>query len=112
HPRAPVMAVAGRGAVDVPAQGAGVSRPLRLVAEVLPAAARALREHAAEAQGAVRLGLPADHARQMAGGFPAGRFPRRGSAADPEGERDRALQAAQRGLSRLARTARATARAV
>ena len=41
-------------------------RPLRLVAEVLPAAARAVREHAAPGQGAVRLRLPADHARPLA----------------------------------------------
>ena len=38
----------------------------RLVAEVLPAPAGPLREHAAEAAGAVRLGLPDDHAGPLA----------------------------------------------
>ena len=42
-------------------------RPVGLVAEVLPAAARAVRQHAAQGQGAVRLGLPAHHARPVAG---------------------------------------------
>ena len=44
----PVGALAGRGAVGRPAQAERVHRPVRLVAEVLPAAARALREHAAQ----------------------------------------------------------------
>ena len=41
--RPPVVPVAGRGAVDRLAQAAGVDRPVGLVAEVLPAAARAVR---------------------------------------------------------------------
>ena len=41
------------------AQGQRLHRPVRLVAEVLPAAAGPGRQHAAEAQGDVRLGLPA-----------------------------------------------------
>ena len=41
----------------VPAQGERLDRPLRLVAEVLPAAARPVREHAAPDEGALRLGL-------------------------------------------------------
>ena len=45
--RAPVVPVAGRGDLDRDAQAAGLHRPLRVVAEVLPAAARPLREHAA-----------------------------------------------------------------
>ena len=40
RPRAPVVPVAGRGALGRAAQAAGVHRPLGLVAEVLPAAAR------------------------------------------------------------------------
>ena len=49
-----------------PAQAQRLHRPLRLDAEVLPAAARAVREHAAEGRSAVRLRLPADHARPLA----------------------------------------------
>ena len=41
------------------AQGERLHRPVGLVAEVLPAAARAVRQHAAQAQGALRLRLPA-----------------------------------------------------
>ena len=48
RPRASVVAVAGRGAVDRAAQAAGLHRSLGLVAEVLSAAARAVREHAAQ----------------------------------------------------------------
>ena len=59
HPGAPVVPLAGRGDLDLPAQADGLHRPLGLVAEVLLADARAVREHAAQAQGAVRLGLSA-----------------------------------------------------
>ena len=45
--RAPVVPVAGRGDLGLPAQGERLDRPVRLVAEVLPAAARPVREHAA-----------------------------------------------------------------
>ena len=45
---------------------AGLHRPLRLVAEVLPAAARPLREHPAARSRALRLGLSDDHARPLA----------------------------------------------
>jgi predicted TIM-barrel fold metal-dependent hydrolase len=45
--RAPVVPLAGRGDLDLPAQGQRLDRPLRLVAEVLPAAARPVREHPA-----------------------------------------------------------------
>ena len=47
----------------------GLHRPVRLVAEVFPTDARAVREHAAQAQGAVRLRLPGDHARALDGGL-------------------------------------------
>ena len=85
--RAPVVPVAGRGDLDLPAQGQRVDRPLRLVAEVLPAAARPVREHPAAEQGAVRLRLPADHARALAGRLRAGALQGRGAAPRPEGER-------------------------
>ena len=55
-------------------QAAGLHRPVRLVAEVLPAAARPLRQHAAARPGAVRLGLPDDHARPLARGLRASGF--------------------------------------
>ena len=42
---------------------------VRLVAEVLLADARAVREHAAQAQGPVRIRLPVDHAGSLAGGL-------------------------------------------
>ena len=64
--RAPVVPVDRRGDLDRHAQAAGVHRPLRLVAEVLPAAARAVRQHAALAAGAVRLRLPDDRAGPLA----------------------------------------------
>ena len=57
--RAPVVSVAGRGDLGLPAQGQRLDRPLGLVAEVLPAAARPVREHAAAGEGALRLRLPA-----------------------------------------------------
>ena len=58
RPRSPVVSLAGRGDLGRAAQGAGVHRPLRLVAEVLPAATRPLREHAPARPRAVRVGLP------------------------------------------------------
>ena len=63
HPRASVVPLAGGGAVGRDAQAAGLHRPLRLVAEVLPADPGAVREHAAQGQDPVRLRLPGDHAR-------------------------------------------------
>ncbi len=60
HPSFPV---AGGGAVGGDAQAAGLHRPLGLVAEVLPADPRAVRQHAAQGQDPVRLRLPGDGAR-------------------------------------------------
>ena len=51
-----------------------------------------VREHAAAREGAVRLRLPADHARPLARRLRAGAVPRRGAAADPEGERGAAAR--------------------
>ena len=48
RPRPPVVPVAGRGALRRDPQAAGLHRSLGLVAEVLSAAARAVREHAAQ----------------------------------------------------------------
>ena len=50
------------GSIDPHRGTAGVRAARRLVAEVLPAPAGARRQHPAEGQGAVRLGLPADPA--------------------------------------------------
>ena len=69
HPRPPLVPVAGGGARDRGPQAQRLHRPLRLVAEVLPGDPRPLHEHAAQGQDAVRLGLPADHARPLAGGL-------------------------------------------
>ena len=55
HHGPPVGALAGRRDRRRPAQGQRLHRPVRLVAEVLPAAAGAGRQHPAEEQGAVRL---------------------------------------------------------
>ena len=63
---APVGAVAGRGHLDRHPQGQRLHRPVRLVAEVLPAAARPGGERPAQAQGAVRLRLPGHHPRPLA----------------------------------------------
>ena len=89
--RPPVVPVAGRGDLDLPAQGERVDRPVRLVAEVLPAAARAVREHPAPDEGAVRLRLPADHARPLARRLRGGAVQGRGASARAEGERGRLL---------------------
>ena len=61
-----------------PAQAERLHRPVGLVAEVLPAAPRAVRQHDAEAQDAVRLRLARDHARPLADGFRRHRHPGRG----------------------------------
>ena len=63
-----------------------------LVAEVLPAAARPLREHPAARPRPLRLRLPDDHPRSLADGLRAGRVQGRGAAADPEGERGAAAR--------------------
>ena len=65
--RPPLVPVAGRGALDRDAQAGGPHRPVRLVAEVLPAAADPVRQHPAQAPGPVRLGLSDDHAGPLAG---------------------------------------------
>ena len=75
------------------AQAAGLHRPLGLVAEVLSAAARAIREHAAQAQSAVRHRLPADHAGALARRFREDRHSRRRPAADSQAQRHRPAQA-------------------
>ena len=67
--RAPVVPVAGRGDLDRAAQAAGLHRPVRMVAEVLPAAARPPREHAAARARPVRQRLPVHHARSLARGL-------------------------------------------
>ena len=67
HPGAPVVPLAGRGAGGGHPQAAGLHRPVRLVAEVLPAAAGPVRQHAAAGQGAVRLRLPAADPGPLAG---------------------------------------------
>ena len=80
RPCASVLPVAGRGDLGRAPQAAGVHRPLRLVAEVLPAATRPLREHAAPGPRAVRFGLPDDHARSLARRLRGGRVQGRGAS--------------------------------
>ncbi len=67
----PVVPLAGGGAVGGDAQAEGLHRPLGLVAEVLPADPGAVREHAAQGQDPVRLGLPG--ARRRSAGWPNSR---------------------------------------
>ena len=69
HHRPSVLAVAGRGAVGLPAQAERLHRPLRLEPEIFSAAARAIRQHAAQDEDAVRLRLPADPPRPLDRGF-------------------------------------------
>ena len=80
-----VVPLAGRGAGGGHPQAAGLHRPVRLVAEVLPAAARAVRQHPAAGQGPVRLRLPADHPRPLAGRLRRAADQARGAAEDPQG---------------------------
>ena len=88
HHGPPVGALAGRGDLGGHPQGERLHRPVRLVAEVLPAAAGQGGQRAAEAQGAVRLGLPAAAPRALDRRLRAARHQARGQAADHEGERD------------------------
>jgi hypothetical protein len=67
--RPSLVALAGRGALGLPAQAQRLDRPVRLVAQVFPAAARAVRQHPAQGPHAVRHRLPADRARPLARGF-------------------------------------------
>ena len=57
------------------------------------AGARPVRQHAAQREGAVRLGLPVDYAGPLDGGLRHDRHPRRGQAAHPERERAAAARA-------------------
>ena len=100
RPRPPVVPLAGRGHLDRTAQAAGLHRPLRVVAEVLSAAARPLREHAAAEPGALRHRLPVHHSRALARRLRPAGHPARGAPADPEGERRSACS----GSLRLPRT--------
>src|SRR6266404_5324768 len=68
------------------AQAQCVHRLVRLVAEVLSPAARAIREYAIEAQDAVWIGLPVDCARSLDQGLPRGGLQARGSRIDFEGQ--------------------------
>src|SRR5690606_18062259 len=77
--------------------------PVRMVAEVLPAAARALRQHAAQGQGALRLRLSRDHPGPLARRLREDRDQAGGPPQDPEGER-RAPAGARRGRERAVMT--------
>ena len=57
HHGPPFVSLAGGGAVGRAAQAQRLHRPVRLVAEIFSADPGALREHAPEAQGAVRFRL-------------------------------------------------------
>jgi hypothetical protein len=65
----PVVPVAGRSDLGLLAQAAGLYRSVGLVAQVLFADAGAVRKHAAQTQGSVRIRLSLDHSGSMAGGL-------------------------------------------
>ena len=54
-----------------------------------------LRQHAAEAEDAVRLGLAGDHAGPLAGRLREDRHPGRGPPADPQGKRGEAARSSE-----------------
>src|SRR5258708_35307305 len=68
------------------AQAQCVHRLVRLVAEVLSPAARAIREYAIEAQDAVWIGLPVDCARSLDQGLSRSGLQARGSRIDSQGK--------------------------
>src|SRR6266404_4044424 len=68
------------------AQAQCVHRLVRLVAEVLSSATRAIREYAIEAQDAVWIGLPVDCARSLDQGLSRSGLQARGSRIDFEGQ--------------------------
>ena len=88
HPRASVLAMDGRGAVDRAAQAERLHRPQRLDAEIFSAADRAIRQHAIAREDAVRLGFPAHQPRPLDRRFRKGGVQAGSAAADPEGKRD------------------------
>src|SRR4029079_13769739 len=92
-------------------QAERLDRSLGLVAEVLPAATRALRQQPAQGQGAVRDRLPRPDARALAARFRHAADQGRGAPADPQAERGPAAQAG-RVLRRRRRTGQAAARQI
>ena len=66
HPRAPVVSLAGGGAVGRDPQAERLYRPVGLVAALLPEDPGAVRELDPAAQSAVRLGLAGHHAGPLA----------------------------------------------
>jgi len=90
HPGAPILPLAGRGAGGRHPQAQRLHRPVRLVAEVFPADPDPVRQHAAQAEGAVRLGLAGNHAGPVACRFPEDQHPGRGSPPHPETKRGEA----------------------
>ena len=78
HPGPPVGALAGRGDLHRHPQGQRVHRPVRLVAQVLPAPAGPRGQLAAAGQGAVRHRLPAADPGALAARLRAARGQARG----------------------------------
>src|SRR6185437_10492810 len=74
HHRSSLMAVAGRGALGLPAQAQRLYRSLRLEPEIFSPAAHPVRQQPAQDQDAVRLGLPAHSARPLDQGLSRGRL--------------------------------------
>jgi hypothetical protein len=88
----PGMPLAGRSDLHLHAQAPGLHRSVRLVPEVLLSEPGAVRQHRPQAQGAVRVRLPLDHARQVDDGLCDDRDQGGGPPVDPEAERGSALR--------------------
>src|SRR5690606_15969795 len=90
HPRPPLLPLAGGGARGGGPQAQRVHRPVRLVAEVLPADPGAVRADAAQVEGTLRHRLPRAHAGEVADRVRQARLRRRRTPPDPQGQRGEA----------------------
>ena len=87
HHGPPFLSMAGGGHLRLSPQAPGLHRPLGLVPEVFSAHPGPVREHASQAQGALRIGLSLSHPGSMDGRFREDRDPRGCATPDPQGER-------------------------
>src|SRR6185437_15672237 len=92
------MALAGRGALGLPAQAQRLYRSLRLEPEIFSPAAHPVRQQPAQDQDAVRLGLPAHSARPLDQRLSRGRLQAGGSRPHPQAERHLGAEARRRGV--------------
>src|SRR6185503_9936509 len=93
HPRASVVPLAGRGALGGRRYPTEQHRLFRLVAEVISADPGPVRQHAAQGQDPLRLGLPGAPPREMGRGVRQAADQARSAAEDHERERGAAFAA-------------------